>query len=51
MLKVNTLFGVEDKVAIAIERLKAFEPEDGYYVAYSGGKDSDVVLDLVKRSG
>lgn len=51
MLKTNTLFGEEDKVAIAIERLKAFEPEDGYYVAYSGGKDSDVVLDLVKRSG
>ena len=51
MLKVNTLFGVEDKVEIAIERLRTFEPEDGYYVAYSGGKDSDVVLDLVKRSG
>lgn len=51
MLKVNTLFGVEDKVKIAIERLRTFEPEDGYYVAYSGGKDSDVVLDLVKRSG
>ncbi len=43
--------------AIAIERLKEFEPEalrmhpDGYYVAYSGGKDSDVVLDLVRCSG
>lgn len=36
---------------IAIERLKAFEPAEGYYVAYSGGKDSDVVLDLVRRSG
>lgn len=22
----------------AIERLKAFEPADGYYLAYSGGK-------------
>jgi len=36
---------------IAIERLKAFEPPEGYWVAYSGGKDSDVILDLVRRSG
>lgn len=28
---------------MAIERLKAFEPEDGYYLAYSGGKDSDCI--------
>lgn len=35
---------------IAIERLKAFEPPEGYWVAYSGGKDSDVILDLVRRS-
>jgi len=26
-------------------------PEEGYYVAYSGGKDSTVLLDLVRRSG
>lgn len=36
---------------IAIKRLKTFEPPEGYYVAYSGGKDSDVILDLVRRSG
>ena len=36
---------------IAIERLKAFEPPEGYWVAYSGGKDSDVILDLTRRSG
>ena len=35
---------------IAIQRLREFEPREGYYVAYSGGKDSDVVLDLVRRS-
>lgn len=29
MLKVNTLFGVEDKVAIAIERLKALSRKTG----------------------
>jgi phosphoadenosine phosphosulfate reductase len=37
-----TLFGVEDKVAKAIERLKTYEPPEGYYVAFSGGKDSTV---------
>ena len=26
---------------IAIERLKTFEPPEGYWVAYSGGKDSE----------
>jgi phosphoadenosine phosphosulfate reductase len=36
---------------IAIERLIAFQPNEGYYVAYSGGKDSDVILDLVRKSG
>lgn len=46
---MNTLFGKLDK--IAIDRLKLFEPPEGYWVAYSGGKDSDVVLDLVRRSG
>lgn len=30
----------------AIERLKAFEPSEGYYLAYSGGKDSDVIKTL-----
>ena len=43
--------------AVAIERLRKFEPEalemhpDGYYLAYSGGKDSDVILDLAERAG
>ena len=47
----NTLFGERDRVAIAIEMLKTFEPKEGYFVAYSGGKDSTVILDLVRRSG
>ena len=52
---MNSLFGKLDD--IAIERLKTFEANaiaknpKGYYVAYSGGKDSDVILDLVRRSG
>lgn len=51
MLVQYTLFGVEDKVAKAIERLKTYEPPEGYYVAFSGGKDSTVILDLVRRAG
>lgn len=50
-LIVDTLEGVIDRVAVAIERIQTFEPEEGYYVAFSGGKDSQVVLDLVERSG
>lgn len=50
-LIVDTLEGVIDRVAVAIERIRTFEPEEGYYVAFSGGKDSQVILDLVERSG
>ena len=31
----------------AIERLKAFEPEEGYYLAFSGGKDSVICKALL----
>jgi len=47
----NTLYGIEDKVAIAIQRITMHCPESGLYVAFSGGKDSQVILDLVQRSG
>lgn len=33
----------KDKVQVAIDRLKAFEPPEGYYLAFSGGKDSVVI--------
>lgn len=35
----------------AIETLKKYVPDEGYFVAFSGGKDSIVIYDLVKRSG
>ena len=40
-----------DKVEAAIKRLKAFEPPDGYYVAFSGGKDSQCVYHLCQMAG
>lgn len=47
----NTLFGTVDKVAVAIERIRSFEPPEGYYLAFSGGKDSQVIYDLAQRAG
>lgn len=49
MLIENTLFGTVDKVQEAIELLKEHEPPDGYHVSFSGGKDSCVIYDLVKK--
>jgi len=40
-----------DKVEVAIARLREFEPKEGYYLAFSGGKDSIVIYDLAQRSG
>ena len=45
------LFGKIDKVQMAIDRLKAFEPEEGYIVADSGGKDSTCIVALAKMAG
>ena len=33
---------LEKKVQKSIERLKAFEPDEGYYLAFSGGKDEGI---------
>ena len=39
------------KVQKSIERLKAFEPPEGYYLAFSGGKDSVVCKALLDMAG
>jgi phosphoadenosine phosphosulfate reductase len=42
---------LERKIETAIQRLQSFEPPDGYYVAFSGGKDSQCVYHLCKLGG
>ncbi len=51
MLREAQLFEYVDKVVISIELLKAFEPPEGYYLAFSGGKDSCVIKQLAIESG
>jgi len=40
-----------DMAKLSMERLREFEPPDGYYLAFSGGKDSIVIHDLASRAG
>lgn len=40
-----------NKIEVAIEHIKEFVPPEGYYLAFSGGKDSEVVYDLMTRAG
>lgn len=39
-------FNGKDRVEMSIERFKVFEPPEGYYLAFSGGKDSVVIKAL-----
>ena len=39
------------KIDHSIKRLKDNEPKDGYYLAFSGGKDSMVLYDLALKAG
>lgn len=50
MIEQLNIYG-KSKVEVAIERLKLFEPEEGYYLCFSGGKDSVVVKALADMAG
>lgn len=49
MLGQLNLWG-KNKVEVAIDRLQSFEPKDGYYLAFSGGKDSQCIYHLAKMA-
>lgn len=42
---------VRTKVENAIKRLQSFEPPEGYFVAFSGGKDSQCIYHLCQMAG
>lgn len=50
MLGQLNLWG-KTKVEVAIDRLQSFEPKEGYYLAFSGGKDSQCIYHLAKQAG
>lgn len=39
------------RIEVATNRLWMYEPPDGYYLAFSGGKDSIVLYDLAVKAG
>ena len=44
-------FDHKNKIEVAIARLQEFEPIEGYYLAFSGGKDSECIKELAKMAG
>ena len=41
----------KDKVQVSIDRIKTFEPPEGYFLAFSGGKDSVCIKALADMAG
>ena len=50
MIEQLNIYG-KNKIEVAIERLRTFEPPEGYYLAFSGGKDSVVIKVLADMAG
>ena len=49
-IKLTTDGEMLDKVQLSIKRLQAFCPPEGYYVAFSGGKDSQCIYHLCEMA-
>lgn len=41
----------KNKIEVALDRIREFEPKEGYYLAFSGGKDSIVCKELLEMAG
>lgn len=50
-LNIIGLSGTAKLVKMAVDRVKTFEPEEGYYLAFSGGKDSVVAKAILQLAG
>ena len=50
MLGQLNIFG-KTKLETTLDRIRQFEPEEGYFVAFSGGKDSQCIYHLCKMAG
>jgi len=44
-------FLLQKRIDQSIQQMKDCEPPEGYFLAFSGGKDSCVLLDLAKKAG
>lgn len=42
---------LQNRIDVSIKRIKQFCPNEGYYVAFSGGKDSQLIYHLCKQAG
>jgi phosphoadenosine phosphosulfate reductase len=51
MLGQLNMFDKKDKLHMTLNRICEFEPEEGYYLAFSGGKDSQCAYHLMKLAG
>jgi phosphoadenosine phosphosulfate reductase len=50
MLGQINIFG-KTKLEATLDRIKTFEPPEGYYLAFSGGKDSQCIYHLCQMAG
>lgn len=50
-LRISLDGRIRDNVEQSIDILRQFEPAEGYYLAFSGGKDSQCVYHLAKLAG
>jgi len=48
---IQQSFFLKQRIDTAIDRIRSFCPEDGYYGAFSGGKDSQVIYQLLLMAG
>lgn len=51
MLIEAGIFGTIDRVKEALRFLRDLEPPEGYWLAFSGGKDSITIYELAKMAG